>query len=186
MFPRWNLPINRRPQWPLCRKERSFVIVPIVPTVCPPLYLMLILCVLGVEIRYVICLFIVMSAVTGRTHIDWRLSSTTALLRRKARHSAAQFQSDQSVYDTDTEMPSIDEPIPSVQVQSDKVESVVSEAPSAEASLSDFLYVTPGDRFEQLASTLLSKFQELSDRGLHRVSQFWVVVVSLLLLLPIS
>ena len=88
-------------------------------------------------------------------------------VRRKARHSAAQSQSDQSVYDTDTEVPSIDEPIPSVQVQSDKVESVVSEAPSAEASLSDFLYVTPGDRFEQLASTLLSKMQELSDRGLH-------------------
>ena len=69
-------------------------------------------------------------------------------VRRKARHSAAQSQSDQFVYDTDTEVPSIDEPIPSVQVQSDKVESVVSEAPSAEASISDFLYVTPGDRFE--------------------------------------
>ena len=41
--------------------------------------------------------------------------------RRKARRSAAQSQSDQSVYDTDTEVPSIDEPIPSVQVQSDKV-----------------------------------------------------------------
>ena len=27
--------------------------------------------------------------------------------------------------------------------------------------------MTPGDRFEQLASTLLSKIQELSDRGLH-------------------
>ena len=78
-------------------------------------------------------------------------------MRRKARHSAAQSQSDQSVYDTDTEVPSIDEPIPSVQVWSDKVESVVSEALSAEASLSDFLYVTPGDRFEQLASTLLSQ-----------------------------
>ena len=88
-------------------------------------------------------------------------------VRRKARQSAAQSQSDQSVYDTDTEVPSIDEPIPSVQVQSDKVESVVSEAPSAEASLSDFLYVTPGNCFEQLASTLLAKFQELSDRGLN-------------------
>ena len=86
---------------------------------------------------------------------------------RKARHSAAQSQSDQSVYDTDREVPSIDEPIPSVQVQSDKVESVVSKAPSAEASLSDFLYVTPGDRFEQLASTLLSQMRELSGRGLH-------------------
>ena len=87
--------------------------------------------------------------------------------RRKARRSAAQSQSDQSVYDTDTEVPSIDELIPSVQVQRDKVESVVSEAPSAEASLSDLLYVTPGDRFEELASTLLSQMRELSDRGLH-------------------
>ena len=44
---------------------------------------------------------------------------------------------------------------------------MVSEAPSAEASLSDLLYVTPGDRFEELASTLLSQMRELSDRGLH-------------------
>ena len=87
--------------------------------------------------------------------------------RRKARLSAVQSQSDQSVYDTDTEVPSIDEPIPSVQVQSDNVESVVSEAPSAEASLSDFLYVTSGNRFEELASSLLSQMHELSDRGLH-------------------
>ena len=87
--------------------------------------------------------------------------------RRKARLSAAQSQSDQSVYDTDTEVPFIDEPIPLVQVQSDNVESVVSEAPSAEASLSDFLYVTPGNRFEELASSLLSQMRELSDRGLH-------------------
>ena len=84
---------------------------------------------------------------------------------RKARLSAAQSQSDQSVYDTDTEVPSIDEPIPSVQVQSDNVESVVSEAPSAEASLSDFLYVTSGNRFEELASSLLSQMRKLSDRG---------------------
>ena len=93
-------------------------------------------------------------------------------VQRKARQSAAQSQSDQSVYDTDTE------PIPSVQVQSDKVERVVSEAPSAEASLSGFLYVTPGNRFEQLASTLLSKFQELSDRGLNPPVQSQSVLVS--------
>ena len=74
--------------------------------------------------------------------------------RRKARLSAAQSPSDQSVYDTDIEVPSIDEPLPSVQVQSDSVECVVSqecvvsEAPSAEASLSEVLYVTSGDRFE--------------------------------------
>ena len=87
--------------------------------------------------------------------------------RRKARLGAAQSPSDQSVYDTDTEVPSIDEPLPSVQVQSDTVECVVSEAPSAEASLSDVLYVTSGDRFEQLASSLLSQMRELFDRGLH-------------------
>ena len=82
--------------------------------------------------------------------------------------------SDQSVYDTDTEVPSLDEPLPSVQVQSDNVECVVSqecvvsEAPSTEAGLSDILYVTSGDRFKQLASSLLSKMSELqSDRGRH-------------------
>ena len=87
--------------------------------------------------------------------------------RRKARLSAAQSPSDQSVCDTDTEVPSFYEPLPSVQVQSDNVECVVSEAPSAEASLSDVLYVTSGDRFEQLASSLLSQMRELSDRGRH-------------------
>ena len=46
-------------------------------------------------------------------------------------------------------------------------ECVVSEEPSAEASLSEVLYVTSGDRFEQLASSLLSQMRELSDRGLH-------------------
>ena len=65
-------------------------------------------------------------------------------------------------------MPSLDELLPSVQVQSDNVECVVSKATSAEASLSDVLYVTSGDRFEQLASSLLSQMRELqSDRGRH-------------------
>ena len=27
---------------------------------------------LGVKIRYVLCLFVVMSAVAGRTHVNWR------------------------------------------------------------------------------------------------------------------
>ena len=98
--------------------------MPIVLPVCPPLYLMLILWVLGVNIRYVICLFIVMSAVTGRTHIDWRYRTLKArrdsTVRCKARLGAAQSQSDQSVCDTDTDVPYINEPIPSVQVQSDK------------------------------------------------------------------
>ena len=64
-------------------------------------------------------------------------------------------------------MPSIDQPLPSIQVQCDNVVCVVSEAPSAEASLSEVLYVTPGDRFEQLASSLLLQMRELSGRGLH-------------------
>ena len=51
---------------------RNFRNVPIVLPVCPPLYLMFILWVLGVKIRYVICLFVFMSAVTGRTHVNWR------------------------------------------------------------------------------------------------------------------
>ena len=94
--------------------------------------------------------------------------------RCRARLSAAQSPSDQSVYDTDTEVPSLDEPLPSVQVQSDNIECVasqecvVSEAPSAEASLSDVLYVTSGERFEQLATSLLAQMRELqSDRGRH-------------------
>ena len=41
-------------------------------TVCSPLYLMFILWVLGVKIRYVICLFVVVCAVAGRTHVNWR------------------------------------------------------------------------------------------------------------------
>ena len=105
--------------------------------------------------------------------------------RRKARLSAEQSPSDQSVCDTDTEVPSLDEPLPSVQVQSDNVECVisqecvVSEAPSAEASLSDVLYVTSGDRFEQLASSLLSKMSELqSDRGCHPPVQSHSIVGS--------
>ena len=107
-------------------RRKVSLIVPIVFPVCPPLYLMLILWVLGVKIRYVICLFIVMSAVTGRTHIDWSYRTLKArpdsTVRCKARLAAAQSQSDQSVCDTDTDVPSINEPIPSVQVQSDKVE----------------------------------------------------------------
>ena len=122
----WMLPTVRQLQWPPCRTEETFVIVPIVLPVCPPLYLMLILWILGVKIRYIICLFVVMSAVTGRTHIDWRYRSLKArresTMRCKARLAAAQFQSDQSVCDTDTDVPSFNEPIPSVQVRSDKVE----------------------------------------------------------------
>ena len=82
-------------------------------------------------------------------------------------------------------MTSLDEPLPSVQVQSDNVEcvvsqeSVVSKASSTEAGLSDILYVTSGDRFEQLASSLLSKMSELqSDRGRHPPVQSHSIVGS--------
>ena len=64
-------------------------------------------------------------------------------MRRKARHSATQSRSVQSVYDTDTDVPSFNELIPSVPVQTDRVESVVSEAPSEEASLSGFFICDP-------------------------------------------
>ena len=104
---------------------------------------MLILCVLGVKIRYVICLFIVMSAVTGRTRIDWRYRTLKArrdsTVRCKARLAVAQSQSDQSVCDTDTVVSSINEPIPSVQVQSDKIECGVRGF--LRGGLSDVFYV---------------------------------------------
>ena len=96
--------------------------------------------------------------------------------RRKARLSAAR-SSDWSVYDTDTDVPSIDEP--SVPVKDANLycvgsqesvvsqECVVSESGGlSEAGPSEVLYVTSGDSLEQLASCLLSKMNELqSDRG---------------------
>ena len=90
--------------------------------------------------------------------------------RRRARLSGAAQSSDQSVYDTDTDVPSLDEPSVPVQgVNLDCVvsqECVVSEAPSTEAGPSEILYVTSGDSLEQLASSLISKMSELqSDRG---------------------
>ena len=112
VFSDWILPTVRQLQWPPCRTEETFVIVPIILPVCPPLYLMLILWVLGVKIRYVVCLFVVMSAVTGRTHIDWRYRTLKARRDSTMRCTARL---------TATQSPSINEPIPSVQVQSDKV-----------------------------------------------------------------
>ena len=63
-----------------CRVGRRIysLLVPIGLLVCPPLYLMFILWLLGVKIRYVICLFVVMSAVTGRTHVNWRYRTLKA------------------------------------------------------------------------------------------------------------
>ena len=88
----------------------------------------------------------------------------------KARLSAAR-SSDQSVYDTDTDVPSIDEPsVPVKDANLDCVgsqECVVSESGGlSEAGPSEVLYVTSGDSLEQLASCILSKMNELqSDRG---------------------
>ena len=84
--------------------------------------------------------------------------------KRKARLSGAAHSSDQSVYDTDTDVPFLDEP--SVPVQSADLESVVSqecvisqecvvsEAPSTEVAPSDVLYVSSGDGLEKLAISL--------------------------------
>ena len=82
---------------------------------------MFILWVLGVKIRYVICLFVVMSAVTGRIHVNWCYRTLKArrdsTMRCKARLTATQSHSDQSVCVTDTDLPFINKLIPSVQVQ---------------------------------------------------------------------
>ena len=120
--------------------------------------------------------------------------------RRRARLSGAARSSDQSVYDTDTDVPSIDEPsVPVKDVNLDCVgsqecvdsqEFVVSESGGlSEAGPSEVFYVTSGDSLEQLASSIVSKINELqSDRGVspqYRVIPLWVVVVGLLLPLPI-
>ena len=84
--------------------------------------------------------------------------------KRKARLAGAAHSSDQSVYDTDTDVPLLDEP--SVPVQNVHLESVgsqeclvsqdcvVSEAPSTEVAQSDVLYLSSGDGLEKLASSL--------------------------------
>ena len=86
--------------------------------------------------------------------------------RRKARLSGTARSSDQSVYDTDTDVPSIDEP--SVPVKDVNLDCVVSQecVVSESGGLSEVLYVTSGDSLEQLASSILFKMNELqSDRG---------------------
>ena len=64
-----------------------------------------------------------MSAVTGRTHVNWRYRTLKArrdsTMRCMARLAATQSHSNQPVCVTDTDLPSINELIPSVQVQSD-------------------------------------------------------------------
>ena len=95
----------------------------------------------------------------------------------KARLSGTAQSSDQSVYDTDTDVPLLDEP--SVPVQSVDLESVVSQecvvsqdcvvsesGGLSEAGPSEVLYVSSGDGLEKLASSLFSKFSEFqSYRG---------------------
>ena len=71
VFSDWILPTTADSNGRRVGRRNVLLIVPIVFAVCPPLYLMLILWVLGVRIRYVICLFIIMSAVTVWTPIDW-------------------------------------------------------------------------------------------------------------------
>ena len=91
--------------------------------------------------------------------------------RRKARLSGTTRSSDQPAYDTDTDVPLVDEP--SVPVQNIELESVVSQdcvvsesGGLSEAGPSEVFYVSSGDGFEKLASSLFSKFSEFqSDRG---------------------
>ena len=92
--------------------------------------------------------------------------------RRKARLAGA--ASDQSVCDTDTDVP-LDEP--SVPVQNIHFESVgsqqclvsqecvVSEAPSTEVAQSGELLLSSGDGLERLASSLFSKFSEFQSES---------------------
>ena len=79
--------------------------------------------------------------------------------KRKARLAGAALSSDQSVYDTDTDVP-LDEPsVPVQNVQLESVgsqqclvsqECVVSEAPSTEVAQSDVLLLSSGDGLEKL------------------------------------
>ena len=95
--------------------------------------------------------------------------------KRKARLAGAARSSDQSVYDTDTDVP-LDEPsVPVQNVQLESVgsqqclvsqECVVSEAPSTEVAQSAVLLLSSGDGLEKLASSLFSKFSNYqSERG---------------------
>ena len=73
---------------------------------------------LGVLTRYVICLLIVMSAVSGRTHVNWRYRTVKARRDSTMRcRLGLQLRSDQSVCVADTDLPFINKLIPSVQVQ---------------------------------------------------------------------
>ena len=110
----------RQPGWLPCRTEDLLLLCQLDyrVLVCPPLYLMFILWVLGVKIRYVICLLVVMSAVTGRTHVNWRYRTLKARRDSTMRcRLGLRLRSDQSVCVTDTDLPFINKLISSVQVQ---------------------------------------------------------------------
>ena len=109
-----------------------------------------------------------MNAAIGHFQDGKCLLIITAALRlgvsiRSARLSGAAHSSDQSVYDTDTDVP-LDEPsVPVQNVQLESVgsqeclvsqECVVSEAPSTEVAQSDVLLLSSGDGLEKLASSL--------------------------------
>ena len=93
--------------------------------------------------------------------------------QRKARLAGA--ASDQSVYDTDTDVP-LDEPsVPVQNVHFDSVgqqqclvseEVVVSSAPSTEVAQSDVLLLSSGDGLDKLAASIFSRLSDLqSARG---------------------
>ena len=116
--------------------------------------------------------------------------------QRKARLAGA--ASDQSVYDTDTDVP-LDEPsVPVQNVHFDSVgqqqclvseEVVVSSAPSTEVA-QDVLLLSSGDGLDRLATFILSKLSDLqSARGRppqFRVIQWGVKLVSLVLFCLVS
>ena len=127
--------------------------------------------------------------------------------KRKARLAGA--ASDQSVYDTDTDVP-LDEPsVPMQNVHFDSVgqqqclvseEVVVSSAPSTEVAQSDVLLLSSGDGLDKLAASIFSRLSDLQSAkappppqyrvihwGVELVSLvlFCLVSVSLVLLIPI-
>ena len=90
--------------------------------------------------------------------------------QRKA--SLASAASDQSVYDTDTDVP-LDEPsVPVQNVHFDSVgqqqclvseEVVVSSAPSTEVAQSDVLLLSSGDGLDKLAASIFSRLSDLQS-----------------------
>ena len=109
-----------------------------------------------------------MNAATGHFKNEMCLLVITKSLKarreykkRKARLAGAAL--DQSVYDTDTDMPLGEPSVPVPNVHLESVgsqqclvsqECVVSEAPSAEVAQSDVLLLSSGDGLDRLASSL--------------------------------